>query len=455
MALKNGSRGKEVSDLQELLEAAGFSPGKIDGIFGPKTEAALRAYQAANDLTVDGIYGKDTAASFGSAQEEPEDADDPAGEGPRMSLPGAPELWKIGGEDWLVYLVPDTDPPIYMAWKSPSPEDTQSFFGPDQPIVYDNIITTGDFDDPDVTGIDGLIDFGSTTELASMDDDPFASWVKTMETEAKSQPWIMDDDYQSLVAMAMLEGRKLTDAEIESTGWWKNNTEGQREWMKLYHGDPMEAQRRIDDNRDLARQNLVDAGVTGFSDELVNFMADKVTKGEWSSTYYSTQLEAFSDPSALYELDDELVQFQNVPTIEHDDTVRDFVNKWLGPAFSNWSDAEVASWAGELRNDPNGEQRLVESLKNQRLALFPEYEDRNLSYEDISSPWRNYATNIWGQAPDETSDFFQQLIRNNDSSINGQLLRREGFNQKIGKVLVDANKAIIEGMGGSVRRPVG
>jgi len=450
MSLQNGSRGTEVTELQQMLEEAGFSPGSIDGIFGPKTEAALRSYQAANDLTVDGIAGAETMASFGAAPDpESEDAA-AAGEGPRLSVPGGAELWNIGGEDWLVYVVPNSQPPTYMGWQSPSDGDTQSFFGPGQPIVYDNTIGS--------LGLGRVIDFGSTDELANMDDNPFASWSQTLETQAKTQPWILDDDYQSLIAMATLEGRKLTESEIQTTNWWQSNNEGQREWMKLYHGDPLSAENRLEDNRALARSNLVDAGVTGITDDMVNFMADKVTKGDWTDTYFMTQVNAVADGSSIYDLDSELQQFTGEgfgQTIEQEDTVRDLANKWLGPAYSQWSDAEVERWAGELRNDPNGQQRLEESLKNQRLALFPEYEDRNLSYEDISSPWRNYATNIWGQAPDETDDFFMQMIRNNDANMNGQLLRREGLSRNIGKVVVDASNAVLEGAGTSVRRPVG
>jgi peptidoglycan hydrolase-like protein with peptidoglycan-binding domain len=61
--LKIGSRGEDVKDLQKLLKNAGYDVGAIDGIFGKKTDAAVRMYQ--NDhidacKTVDGIVGAKT-----------------------------------------------------------------------------------------------------------------------------------------------------------------------------------------------------------------------------------------------------------------------------------------------------------------------------------------------------------------------------------------------------------
>ena len=41
-------------ELQKLLAARGFLNGKIDGILGSGTRAAIRAYQKASGLTVDG-----------------------------------------------------------------------------------------------------------------------------------------------------------------------------------------------------------------------------------------------------------------------------------------------------------------------------------------------------------------------------------------------------------------
>ena len=58
--LKNGSRGEAVKALQTLLNKAGFDCGNVDGIFGSKTEAAVRLFQASKGLKVDGIAGEAT-----------------------------------------------------------------------------------------------------------------------------------------------------------------------------------------------------------------------------------------------------------------------------------------------------------------------------------------------------------------------------------------------------------
>jgi uncharacterized protein (TIGR02594 family) len=49
-----------IVDLQKALRAAGFDPGPLDGISGPKTRAAIRSFQARMGLVVDGIAGPKT-----------------------------------------------------------------------------------------------------------------------------------------------------------------------------------------------------------------------------------------------------------------------------------------------------------------------------------------------------------------------------------------------------------
>ncbi|SET64653.1 LysM domain-containing protein [Natronincola peptidivorans] len=63
--LRRGSRGDSVRKLQQLLADAGFDPGPVDGIFGPRTEEAVRAFQRNKGLTVDGIVGVATWTALG------------------------------------------------------------------------------------------------------------------------------------------------------------------------------------------------------------------------------------------------------------------------------------------------------------------------------------------------------------------------------------------------------
>ena len=66
-ALKPGATGSQVKLLQRALKALGFSPGKVDGDYGPSTVAAVKQFQAAHGLTQDGIVGPQTVSALRSA----------------------------------------------------------------------------------------------------------------------------------------------------------------------------------------------------------------------------------------------------------------------------------------------------------------------------------------------------------------------------------------------------
>jgi hypothetical protein len=60
-------RGEAVRQLQQCLATLGLHPGRIDGIYGPQTEAAVAAFQAAQGLVVDGEVGPETRAILDAA----------------------------------------------------------------------------------------------------------------------------------------------------------------------------------------------------------------------------------------------------------------------------------------------------------------------------------------------------------------------------------------------------
>ena len=62
--LQKGSRGNDVLGLQTALNLENCNAGEEDGIFGDKTEAALKKFQRENDLTADGIFGPNTKEKF-------------------------------------------------------------------------------------------------------------------------------------------------------------------------------------------------------------------------------------------------------------------------------------------------------------------------------------------------------------------------------------------------------
>jgi N-acetylmuramoyl-L-alanine amidase len=64
-ALKFGSSGDVVKEIQQRLKDWGYYKGKVDGYYGKETENAVIAFQKKHKITIVGIVGSQTAEKLG------------------------------------------------------------------------------------------------------------------------------------------------------------------------------------------------------------------------------------------------------------------------------------------------------------------------------------------------------------------------------------------------------
>ena len=67
----NADDAKRVRSLQRTLRRFGWSPGPVDGLFGPRTEAAVVRFQRSAGLAADGIFGPRTGRELRQAEPRP------------------------------------------------------------------------------------------------------------------------------------------------------------------------------------------------------------------------------------------------------------------------------------------------------------------------------------------------------------------------------------------------
>ena len=62
--LRLGLDGADVHALQDRLSTVGYDAGTTDGVFGPKTDSAVRSFQSTMGMTVDGLVGRQTKTAL-------------------------------------------------------------------------------------------------------------------------------------------------------------------------------------------------------------------------------------------------------------------------------------------------------------------------------------------------------------------------------------------------------
>lgn len=361
-------------------------------------------------------------------------------------LPGQPEVWKVDGKVYIMYEGPGMDPPIPLLFEVASTSDLESFFG-NKTVEYDRTMTAAEVDST------GAIRWGTTSNIPSTEGDPWVGFLDQMERAQEVMPWLEDPEVFALYQAAWLEGRPVEDWELATTDYWQGLNEAQRQWMSLQSRDPAEAERVLGDNTLMIEQMFDSVGMS-VPNEVIDFMTRKITHGDWSEAYLNSQIAALAGDG---EIDQELVGITGnldiVGPVRHQDEVSKLFNEWLGPAFAPGQQV-IDQWAAKMvTNADAARAELTEYLRGQRMALFPEYTNENLTYQQIAAPWKSYSTAIWGQPIDETDAMFQKVVQLNDATEAGKLLRKEGVRRGVTAVQNDAFGGILSQSGGMVSRP--
>jgi hypothetical protein len=250
----------------------------------------------------------------------------------------------------------------------------------------------------------------------------------------------------------------VTDAEFQQTGWWREHNEAQRRWMLLVESDPATAGQMRREQNILIGDMLRAGGMRNPPADLVRNLSNLYLTGDWGEAYLKRQITAITDPRSGYRVDKAVADLIGgaTGTRDQESEVRNMVNQWLGPLYGgHWSSDRLAHWAGKFRNDPNAREEFEDVLRKQRLALYPEYDNPNLTYEDIAGPWRGLVESTWGEIPDETSSMFTKIVRMNDSDEASKLLRQVGIREGKGKVVqAFADQLGATGLGSRVKQVV-
>lgn len=363
-----------------------------------------------------------------------------------VQVPGGGELWRVDNGYWLIYTVPGTTPPVPMAWRVGDPARIGN-----PPVV--KTMTTQEFQEA------GALDFGSISEINNTSAHPFESFLNEYETEAGVKPWLWDPEIMALNAMAVLEGRAVTESELQQTEWWRTHSREEREWLEHVSRDPRTAAREVEDAVNALRGNLIKMGVEGVPEAAIRYIVNQSLTGKWSGAYSTQQINKLADPYVAVDMDaglqEALAGVELNTLADNVETVRTEVAKWLGPAFAKgWTESQLRDWAGRVRNNDTALEELRTTLRQQRLALFPEYANPDLSYQDIAAPWREVWAQSWGQQADEYDPLFNRIIRTNDLGEASKMLRREGLNRGVGAVVDQALIGIQSAFGGQVRNPL-
>lgn len=365
-----------------------------------------------------------------------------------IGVPGGYELWNVAGKQQLVY---QHDSGPFVGYHIPDREMLGRIF-PDGPPRAKKMTHR------EANRL-GLVTVGTTNLLSTTLGESWQEGFDTsIERSASFYPWLQDPEVVATLLVAQLEGREVTQAELESTDWFGSRSEAEVQYAAFAaRATKTELDQYNGQFINRVRDQLEASGLRKPPESITRFIAHRWSSGAWSEAKAAEQIVAISNPFSRVKVDSELGKVARNFELDTLGTatrkVKDRVVEWLGPMHGNSHSAEwYEQWAGAIADDPNAENDLIDYLQGQRLSLYPNHENAKLRYADIAPVWENEMASIWGRVPDGKQDYrvIDQLIRANDATEAGQILRRSGLDRGVEAVTQDAISKALQAFGGQV-----
>ena len=468
----NGARTTANTTLTEADKAKGYTKSEYDRLLAGEIEGR-EGYEGATKsepLTPDyaGDYGGEDASTPDSQRESvvgvgntdydkknysnvgvdgevvveeevTEEIDRTAATEFAEGIPNGGEIVKAGDKYYILYKIPNTA--LSLSYEA-TENDIEGLY----PLNFDE----QSFREVSEEDIALTVPFGNIAELYDPELlqsglTPWEGFVGYLDKEAELRPWLEDEEMVFLLAEATLEGRVVTDAEWKTTNWWRTSTQGQRDWLLVSQGKPLDelpadAKAKLQDDKIAIRDALLEAEISNPSNELVNWISYKLTTGGWTPAYTINQIDLLSNDG---DIDEDLSSFISGDGITIEGTragetkVENIYTEILGPVFGQMNDQLRRIEANKLRTDPNYEFKLREKLIGQKKSLFPQYAE-NATYEEFATPWLNFTNNAWGEQVDPSSVQFQEVLTLNNSVEASKYLTQQGLDLGKSKVVNEA-----------------
>lgn len=316
------------------------------------------------------------------------------GEPTLKGIPEGAELWDVGGRVFVVRKVDfgDGRVPVAVGWHVETIEDLEAILGPTTNRVKIKKVT------PEEWQRVGGQNLGDSDQIANLDGDEVDELlVEQLNKQAVINPWLSDEKILRLHIEAYFEGRKVTEAELKTTNYWRTHSESERAAILLQASDPASYNQRRKDNVTAVRDLFIDKGQLDPDESLVAYLADQFTTGKMSEEALKDAIVRSTDPYAPGASAFAGRTLSPTQSVVRDDTGSYIVDSETGGRWKLTDETAIARFSDEAKlAAPTGEALRVGG------RVFVRIGDK--SYEATGPGQVAKAARLYGQPREATID---------------------------------------------------